>query len=414
MAALVGAGCASDDDAGGDSFEGGELGAVTIAPGEPIEIGSIQVQSGDDANLGVDQDRAIAIAIEDRGGELLDHPIRLHAEDGECSAEGGTNAAQRIVSEPQIVGVIGTSCSGEAVPASPIVTGAGMPLISGSNTAPALTSDLEGTEGEDHHHGYLRVAHNDIHQGAAAAEYAYNELGARTVATIHDGDPYTEGLTSAFGRSFEDLGGEVVLPTAVDKDDTDMRAVLTEVAAADPDVVFFPIFQPAIHYLADQMREFPELSDPDMMMSADASLNDNFIALEQANNIYFSGPATPTGSAYEEFVDKYEADNGEQPIAAFHAHAYDSVNMLFAAIEEVAQVEDDGTIHIDRAELLDALYDTSGFEGLTGTLTCDEFGDCADPAINIVHNTEETESASQVLANVLHRYEPEEDGAEQD
>jgi branched-chain amino acid transport system substrate-binding protein len=411
--ALLGAACADDDDddtttgEDGEEFEPGDLGAVDVAPGDPILIGSLQVISGDSASLGTDQVRAIDIAVADRDGELLGHEIEVQTEDEECAAEGGTASAQRLVSEPQLVAVLGTSCSGAAVPAMEIFADEGISMISGSNTSPALTSDLEGTAGENQQPGYFRVAHNDINQGQAAANYAFEELGATTAVTIHDGDPYTEGLATAFETSFTELGGEVVLATAVNKGDTDMRPVLTEAAAASPDLVFFPIFQPEADFIVAQANEFPELEATNKLMGADGLLSDTFISIADTEDMYFSGPATPTGDAYDEFVGKYEEANGEAPIQAFHAHSNDAANMLFAAIEEVAVEDDDGTLHIDRQALMDALYDTEGFEGLTGTLTCDEFGDCADAKIDVVQNTAEQVAIDEVRANVLYTFEPE-------
>jgi branched-chain amino acid transport system substrate-binding protein len=124
--------------------------------------------------------------------------------------------------------------------------------------------------------------------------------------------------------------------------------------------------------------------------------------------MYFSGPATPTGSAYEEFVQKYEEANGEAPIQAFHAHAYDAANILFDSIEAAAVEDEDGTLHIDRQALLDELYAVEGFEGLTGSLTCDEFGDCANPVIDVVQNGQPEVSIEDVRGNVLYSFEAEE------
>lgn len=413
--ALVGAACASDDDddvaadGEGGEFQPGELGAVTVEPGEPILIGVLQSITGGSASLGTDQVRAIEVLVEeDMGGELLGHPIELQTEDGQCRSEGGTTAAQRLVAEEQLVGVVGTSCSGEAVPASEILADEGIVMISGSNTAPNLTSDLEGNEGDAFQETYFRVAHNDTVQGQAAATYAFEDLGARRAVTIHDGDPYTQGLATAFTNSFEELGGEVVLGTAVGPDDTDMRPVLTEVAATEPDLMFFPIFQPAADHVVQQATEFEPLQDTGKLMGADGLLADTFISIGETEGMYFSGPATPEGAAYEDLVTKYEEKFGEAPIQSFHAHAYDSTSMLFQAIEAVAQEEDDGTLHIDRQALLDEVAGTEGFEGLTGSLTCDEFGDCADPAIDIVRNTEEMVTINEVRDNILFTFEPEE------
>jgi branched-chain amino acid transport system substrate-binding protein len=172
-------------------------------------------------------------------------------------------------------------------------------------------------------------------------------------------------------------------------------------------VVFFPIFQPEADYIVQQAKEFPALATTDKLMGADGLLSDTFIALPDTEGMYFSGPATPEGSAYDDLVTKYEEANGERPIQSFHAHAYDSVNLLFEAIEEVAVEDDDGTLHIDRQALRDALYDTEGYEGITGSLSCDEFGDCADPSIDVVQNTGDQTTIDEVRANILYTYTPE-------
>jgi branched-chain amino acid transport system substrate-binding protein len=404
---LVAAACGEEEDGGGGDggFTPGPLGAVTVESGAPIQIAVFESLSGDTASLGEDQVRGVEIAINDKGGELLGHPVEIVELDDGCAAEQGTTGAQRIVADPQIVGVIGTSCSGAAVPAMEILSEEGYTMISGSNTSPVLTS-IAGEEAEAHLPGYYRVAHNDEVQGAAAAEFVYSELDITKAATIHDGDPYTEGLATAFGASYQELGGEVVLATSVGVDQKDMKPVLTEVAAADAELVYFPIFQPAADFIAAQAKEVAGL-DAAVLMGADGLLSDTYVVLPQTEGMYFSGPQTPTGSDYEEFVAKYEEEFGEKPIQAFHAHAYDATNVLFAAIEEVA-VDEGGTLQIDRQALRDAVGATSGFAGLTGTLTCDEFGDCADPAIDVVQNTDEAETIDQVRANVLFTFQPEE------
>jgi len=409
---LVGAACGDDgEDTGGtdtatETAAEDALGTVESASGEPIEIAVLQSITGDTASLGEDQVRGVEIAVDDLGGELLGHPIELTVEDDGCDATVGTTAAQSIVANPQILGIVGSSCSGAAVPAAEIMSEAGLVMISGSNTSPSLTSDLEGTEAPDHQDGYFRTAHNDLIQGQAAANYAYEELGATTAATIHDGDPYTEGLATAFGNAFEALGGEVGLATAVNKGDTDMRPVLTDVAAAGPDLVFFPIFQPEADFIVQQAQEIEGLEDTEQLMGADGLLSDTFVTIPETEGMYFSGPATPESADYDDFVAKYEEKFGEKPIQAFHAHAYDAANILFQAIEAAAVDDGSGNLTIGRQALRDAVASTSGFSGLTGSLTCDEYGDCAAPKINIVQNTEQQESINDVAANVLYTFEP--------
>jgi branched-chain amino acid transport system substrate-binding protein len=378
---------------------------VTVPAGGSIQIASHQAISGEVASLGEDQNRGIELAIADFGdvnGFEVEFAMR---EDDECDAAGVTGA-ERIAANPDIVASIGTSCSGAAVPSAPVYSEAGIIMISGSNTAPFLTTQ-EGQEGDSWVAGYFRTAHNDEVQGTAAATFAYEELGARQAASIHDGDPYTQGLTSVFNSAFEELGGEIVVATSVGADDTDMRPVLTEISATEPDILFFPIFQPAGDHIAAQAKEFDQLDGPDVLMAADGLLSDTYIELPDTEDMYFSGPATPEGTAYGEFVDKYQSAYGELPIQAFHAHAYDSANLLFDAIEAVAVEEPDGSTTIDRRALIDELFAISDFEGLTGTLSCDDFGDCADPLIDIVRNTAEQDTIDQVRANVLFTFEPE-------
>lgn len=405
--ALVLAACGGDDGDTDSGAEPGPLGAITIAEGEPIKIASLQAISGDVAALGTDQVRAIEIAIADKG-EIMGHPIELaFSEDDLCNSEGGQIGATRIIADPQVVAVIGTSCSGAGVPASNVVTSANRVLISGSNTSPVLTSDLAGNAGTEYHAGYFRTAHNDAIQGAAAAKFVYEELGITKVATVNDGDPYTQGLTAAFEGPFTDLGGEVVISTAVTADQTDMRPVLTEIAAAGAELIFFPIFQPAGDFMAEQALEVAGLEEV-ALMGADGLLSDTYVVLPQTENMYFSGPQTPTTPGYADFVSKYEAAYGEAPIQSFHAHAYDAANMIFAAIEAVA-VEDGDSLVIDLQALRDELHSMT-YDGLTGTLSCDEFGDCASPNINIVRNTADTPDIAAVRENVLISYSREDLG----
>ena len=391
---------------GGTSFEcTDEIGCVEIAEGDPIKVASLQAISGELASLGTDQVRGQELAIDAAGGEIAGHPITLQSEDDLCSAEGGTTGATKIVSDPQVVAIIGTSCSGAGVPASQIMSEAGLVMISGSNTSPALTS-IGGEAGTAWQPGYYRTAHNDTIQGRAAAEFAFVELGVTQAASIHDGDPYTQGLTSVFDQVFEELGGEIVLATAVNKGDTDMRPVLTSVAAEGAELVFFPIFQPEGDFIVLQSKEIEGFEDI-VLMGADGLLSDTFVESvgEDGVGMYFSGPETPSGQAYADMVADYEAKYGEAPIQSFHGQAHDAMAMLLVAIEQVA-VDDNGTLYIGRQALRDALYATRDFTGVAGTYTCDQFGDCAAPTIDVVQLENPADGLPGLRGNVVYEFTP--------
>jgi branched-chain amino acid transport system substrate-binding protein len=419
--ALVAAACGDDDagttetTAGAETTafppEAGALGGVLIPAGGAVEVRALQSISGGTAFLGNDQVRGIELAIEDYG-DIQGHSINLGTpEDDGCSAEGGQAGAQAIVAQEGVLGVIGTTCSGAAAAASPLLSAAGMVLISGSNTSPSLTSDLEGTAGENYQPGYYRTAHNDLFQGATAARFAFEELGLTQAAAIHDGDPYTDGLATAFANAFTELGGEVVVYTAVNKGDTDMTAVLTEVAAGNPEIVYFPIFQPEGDFIIQQAGGIAGLEDV-VWMGADGLSVDAFMELPESAGMYFSGPDLRfgtntgfTGTSYADLVTRYEADFGEAPIAAFHAHTYDAAMLLMSAIDAVAVAGPDGELFVDRQALRDHLNGTTGFSGVIGTLACDAYGDCGSQAISVILHEDPTDVAAG-KANVVFSFSP--------
>lgn len=411
------------DDATGDETEApdddetaaeGELGSVTVAAGDAIQVRSLQAISGDVAFLGIPNQRAMELAIADYGpieGFEVEMGTPL---DDLCDSAGGQSAAQTIVADDQVVGVNGTSCSGAAVAAMPIISDAGMVMISPSNTSPSLTSDLAGTAGADYQPGYFRTAHNDLFQGRAVAEFVFNEQGIDTAAAIHDGDPYTQGLAQAFADAFEELGGTIHTVTAVNKGDTDMTGVLTEVGADSPGALFFPIFMPEAGFIAQQVSDVEGLSDT-LLISADGTLTDNFLELPESVGIYHSGPSTSfegnvneaTGVSAEDFLTAYEGEYGEAPSAPFWAHSYDATTLLLKAIAEVGEVDGDGNLVIDRQAIRDNLTATSGFEGIIGTLSCDEFGDCGAQRISIIEHVEGDTTADAVSDDIVFEYAPE-------
>jgi len=382
------------------------IGCVEVAPGDPIKIGALQALSGDLELLGMEQLRSIELALDDRGGELFGHPIELHSEDSRCSKEGGATAASKTVADPQIVGIIGPTCSGAAASAMKVLSEAGLVMISGSSTAPSLTS-VGGEPGPDRQPGFLRTAQNDALAGRAAATFVFQQLAVRKAATINDGDPYTRGLTDTFEQVFTELGGEVVLAAAVNKGDTNMQPVLTAVARSGTELLFFPVFRPEGDYLVLQAGEVEGLGNV-TLMSAEGLYFDAFIEVvgEAGIGLYLVIPTLPKGPAPDAFVSRYETKYGEEPATSYYAHTYDAANVLLNAIEAVAVGEEDGTLHIGRQALRDALYATSGYQGLTGSLTCDEYGDCGVARFQVMRLDDPAAGLAGLAANVVYTYPP--------
>ena len=361
------------------------LGCVEIAAGDPIKIGYALVTAGPNSSLGEDSVRGIEIAVDDMGGEIMGHPVEIVGEDTGCSPEGGQAAATKLASDTSLVAVIGTSCSSEARVGAPILTEAGLSMISPSNTAPDLTDPAK------HVAGYFRTAHNDLVQGSVAADFVFTELGLTKAATIHDGSLYAVGLATAFADAFKKLGGEIVSEQAVNVGDTDMRPVLTTIAAAAPEFIYYPIFTAEAGFVTAQAKEVPGLENV-KLMAADGSFSQDFVnaAGDAAKGMYLSSPDfSAFGDQYQGFLTKHEEKYGEPPLSAFHAHAYDAANMIKAAIEKVA-TQDGDTLVIGKQALRDAIAATKDFQGLTGNLTCSPTGDCADPKIAVYEVTDTT------------------------
>ena len=416
---------------GGDD----SLGTVTIGPDEPVRIRAMLSITGA-PSLGEPVRHSIRMAVNDFN-RVHGHEIELgETIDSMCSPEGGTAGAQQVIADAQALGVIGTSCSAAAVAASPLLTEAGLVMISPSNTSPSLTSDLKGNANPNDHAGYFRVSNNDLHQARAVAGFAYNELGLRRMTTIHDGDPYTSALVGAFADSFRALGGEVPATAAISKGDADMTAALAQFAAAEPDGVFFPLFRAEGSHFIRQAREFDGLEDA-QFIGGSAILVSEFLALPESEGVYFAGPESDlrgnfnqtTGKTSGDALAAFEASFGGPPTTPYWAHAYDATTLLLAAIQRAARrddgnfftralgIDEEGTLRVSRADIREAIRQVSndgtefddrqldGFHGLTGVLRCDDFGDCAQGLQNIYHHTDAS-VADPAKLPVVYRFEP--------
>jgi len=357
------------------------IGCVDVALGEPIHLAYALVISGPNETLGVDSRNGLEVAIALKG-QVLGHDISLTGEDDGCSAEGGQAASAKLAADPTIVAVFGTSCSSAARVAVPLLSQAGFVIISPSNTAPDLTE----VGNPNNHPGYLRTVHNDRVQGAAAARFAFEQMGVKKAVTIHDGSPYAEKLQEVFAETFKELGGEITAQEAVDPNATDFKSVLTSIAAGGSEFIYYPIFVQAGSLITRQAKEVPGLENV-YLMGADGMFSPDVVegAGNAVEGLFVSSPDLASFSAdYQSvFLPKYKELAGTDQTNIFHAYAYDAANMIFAAIEKVAVQDVDGTLHIPRQALRDAMYGTKNFPGLTGNLACTPTGDCADPKIAV-------------------------------
>ena len=292
------------------------LGTVTIKKGQPVHIAYWLVVAGSDASLGIDIRRGVEIAIQDKGGKLLGHPIKLSGQDDGLQRRGRPGRRHQARGRPDDRGRRRPDLLERRPPRGPHpLEGRGSATVSASNTAPYLTDPKRGNE----YNGYLRTAHNDKVQGAVAAQFAIKKLGVKTAATIHDGSVYAEQLQAVFAEEFKKLGGTIVAQEAVAPTDTDMRPVLTKIATGKPEFIYFPIFIAAGGHITRQAKEVSGLEKV-YLMSADGTFSPDFYkaAGEAAVGMYHSSPDFSAFSAgYKDFLAKHQKKYGEKPLAPY-------------------------------------------------------------------------------------------------
>lgn len=389
------------------SFECSDnIGCLTIGPDEPVKIGILQSLSEKTSPLGLEQIRGFELALDKKDGKLMGHPVASQTEDTGCTSEGGANAALKILADPQMVAIFGTTCSGAARTASHAMSEAGLTMISGNNSAPFLTS-IGGKAAPEWRSGYFRTSNNEEAAGKAAAIFAVQKLGVQKVALINDGDIYTRGLTDGFKQAFEKLGGRIVLDTSVNKGEIVMQPVLTAVKNTGAELLFFPLFQPEGNLILIQAKKIPEYKN--IILMSDGALIENSFIQDVGKNgtgMYFVGPAGTKGPAADELALHYKAKYKTAPANNYYLRAYDAAMVLFAAIEKASTREPDGTIHVGREALRKALYTTVDFPGVTGKLTCDQYGDCSRPAFNILRLDDPDAGVEALQKNIVFEYNP--------
>lgn len=384
----------------------GDLGCITIEADEKIHIGVLQPLSGGNAGNGRSQIRSVRLAVDDRNGMLLGRPIHLQIEDSGCSSEMGNASALKIAINSNTAAVIGTFCSGAGAAASKVITEAGMAMISGSNSAPSLTS-VKGERGDNWRSGYFRVMFNGGDMARAAAHFMFHELGLRRAATIDDGSLYTSEYCMEFAQWFETLGGTVVTAESINKGDQNMIPVITSIVLAKAQCVYFPLYQAEAGHFVRQIHEVEGAKDI-VHTGGGALLTESFLSAygKFARGMYFSSVITPSGPAIDRLKQRYIEKYGEPPQHFSYAHTYDATRLILSAIESVATSGRNNAIVIDRRALRDTLYNTRKFPGVTGSLNCDQFGDCSADKFKIMRLEDPAAGLEGLKSNIVFTYDP--------
>lgn len=377
------------------------IGCVSLKPDEPILIGVLQDVTGPTSIFGLDQIRSIEFALKQRQNQLFGHPIILEKADTKCSPEGGRVAAQSLTSQEKLVGILGTTCSSSATTASKAVSESGMVLISGLNAGHSLTA-TEGRKGKDWHPGYFRTQSNSYLMGRLAAEFVFKHQGIKSIVTVNDGDNFTKGMSDMFEQAFTSFGGKVVLSLVINKNDMNMKPVVDAIIYSGVDFVFSPLFQPEAIALIQQLRQTSNSHDIQLLAADTIATRPFFQEIgPDGLGIYFIIQRDPETKQYRDFVSTFRLEYNLMPLQSADK-IYDATNLLLDALKGIMVHDKNGGLHFGRHSLRERLYSVKNYNGVSGVLSCDKFGDCGHFSITITQLNELSDGLEGLKENIVY------------
>lgn len=333
-----------------------------------IKIATQSPLSGGMSAVGSDIKNGAQLAMEQLGKPLTDmgFKIELAPFDDQGDPTTGTANANKIVSDPAILCVVGHYNSGVQIPSSEVYHTANLANVSPANTNPKVT--------DRHYLEVSRIVGRDDMQGVVGARFAQGK-GIKSVYVLHDKTTYGQGIAEYFQQEAKTLGLQV-LGFDGTEEKANFDAILSPVLAANPDLIYFGGMYDQSNVLFKQAREKGYmgmfLSD-DGYDSSDSAKIGGDLLLQGAGTYYstVSGPANVyPGTA--KFITDFKAKFSHDP-QPFAAQSYDSMAICLKAIENAAK--DAGNKVPDRMSVVKAVRALKDFPGITGTMNFNQYGD---------------------------------------
>jgi len=341
------------------------LGACTANAGKnTIPVGVIAELTGDIPAVGTSCKNAAELAVKeinDAGG--LDvggtkYQIELFIEDNAGKADQSASSAQKLITQQNVVAIIGPNASRYAIPASEIAESSKVVLISPWSTNPKTTLDAKTDQPKQY---VFRAAFIDPFQGRVVAKFALDNLNTTKAAVLYDvASDYNKGIAEFFKQTYEENGGTVVAFETYTTGDKDFSAQLTKIKDAGPEVIFLPNYYSEVPL---QIQQAHRLGITVPFLGSDSWGSAELIKLCGADceGYYFSthyapDVATPVAT---KFIESYKTTYGVVPddVAAL---TYDSFGLLWQALQTAGK--------IDRQAVRDALASIPNYDGVTGTM----------------------------------------------
>jgi branched-chain amino acid transport system substrate-binding protein len=369
---LAFAGCGSRTES-----TSGSSGSTKVA-----KIGVIAPLSGDLSALGLGIRNSVDLAIRQANDSnaIPGWKLELAAEDDQATPDVGKNAATKLASDDEVVGVVGTLNSSVAQSVTPVLQPASIVQVSPANTNPTLTKGSDPANPKRPYDNYFRTCTTDAVQGPVAAQYLLGQ-GIKKVATINDKKSYGQGLAEAFAAAFKSGGGTVLAEATINPDDKDFSAVITNVKNVSPEAVYYGGEYPQAGPLSKQMKA-AGLNVP--LMGGDGIFDPTYIKLagDAANGDLATSVGAPveTLASAKSFVEAYTKAAFTDPMGAYGAQSYDAANAIINALK--VSLKDATDAKSARAATVKAMASVS-FEGATGKVAFDEWGDTVTRVITV-------------------------------
>jgi branched-chain amino acid transport system substrate-binding protein len=365
------------EEAGGP----GAAGSCDTSRGTLV-VGMIAPLSGGLSAFGVGMRNSADLAIE-QANEACTVPgyrLVLQAEDDQATPQVAGQAATKLVSDENVVGVIGTLNSSTAQTVQPLLNERDIVQISAANTGPALTmGEQAATAPQRPFDSYFRVSTTDLVQGPFAADYLVQTAGKKAIAVIDDGKTYGAGLAEQFSQQATKLGAQVVAREQVGERDTDFSGVITRIRALNPDAVYYggeyPVAGPLSAQLAGAGLNIP-------LMGGDGIGDSKFVELggrdgDLSTNV--GAPAELLPSATR-FVFDYAAAGYVEPFGAYGVLTYDATTVLITAL---ATALAGGDYTADKRPDTVRAVQATDMQGASGPISFDQFGDTTNKVLTV-------------------------------
>lgn len=267
-----------------------------------------------------------------------------------------------------------------------VFASANMVEISPSNTNPTLTLGKDWqTNKQRPYKTYFRTATTDELQGTFAAEYAYNNLKKKKAFVVDDKQTYGAGLASIFNEQFKGLGGAIAGTDHVNTGDKDFASLVTKIKTSGADLLYYGGQYDESALITKQLKD-AGVKIP--LFGGDGMYATTYIetagASAEGDLVTSVGVPVDTLAGAKAFVAEYKAKGYKGDYGAYGGYSYDAATAIIKAVGAVKEANDGKLPDTNdlRAKVVDAVQ-KSDFEGITGKVSFDEYGDTGNKQLTV-------------------------------